>query len=140
MKANRNKRTPGFVLMEALLAFIVFGVSITAAIKVLHHMSELNHSIVHKSAMSKRAQSLMIQIIHEATADGEFTRDLTLDLDEQTEAHILVTSIEATNDDDNILDEMYLIELSLHSKIDRSAEPQKFSMVHYRNAFGNPSL
>ncbi len=133
-------RRYGFALIEALLALIVFGVAITAAVKVLHHMSELNQSIVHSGAMSKRAQNIMVEIMHEAMPGDEFARDVILDLDEETEARIVITSIDTLNDDEVILDAMYLIELSVYSKFDESIQPKNFRVVHYLNAFGNPSL
>ena len=122
------------------MAFIVFGITITAAVKVLHDMAELNYDIVHRSAMSKRAQSLMTQIMHEAPVDGDFVREETIDLDEETEAQIIVSEYETTDDDENILSDMYLIEVTVRSKIDPSEEPQVFSIIHYRNVYGNPSL
>lgn len=115
---------------------MVFGIAITAAIKVLHSMSELNHDITHRSAMAQRAQNIMLEVMHEASADDEFVRDETFDLDEHTEARLLITALEVVNDDENILNGMFLIELTIQSKYDHEAKRQEFSMVHYRQATG----
>ncbi|WP_018969164.1 hypothetical protein [Rubritalea marina] len=138
MIANKQPTRRAFLLLEALLAMMVFGIAITAAIKVLHSMSELNHDIIHRSAMAQRAQNIMLQVMHEATPDGEFVRDQTIELDEQTEARLLVTALETTNDDENLLNEMFLVELTISSKEDPERNRQEFSMVHYRYAIGGP--
>jgi len=123
------------MLLEALLAFSIFGIAVTSIVIALHRTAELSQSVVHEQWMKQEAQNILKEVLTAPRTGNDFARDDSFFIDPTTDARILVEPLEAVDQDDNLLDELYTVTITIYWDNDGTRSEQVFSTIHYANMF-----
>jgi Tfp pilus assembly protein PilV len=121
------------MLFEALLAFFIFGVAVTSIVTALHRTAELSQAVVHEQWIKQEAQNILKEVLTAPRTGNDFARDDNFFIDPTTDARILVEPLEAVDQDDNLLDELYTVTITIYWDNDGTRSEQIFSTVHYAN-------
>ena len=135
MKTSQNHRRSGFMLLEALLAFSIFGIAVTSIVIALHRTAELSQAVVHEQWIKQEAQNILREVLTAARTGNDFARDDSFFIDATTDARILIEPLEAVDKDDNLLDELYTVTITIYWDNDGTRSEQVFSTIHYANMF-----
>jgi len=126
----------GYLLMEALLAFSIFGIAVTSIVIALHHTSKVSYDINREAWAQSELKSLLIEVITIPTPEEEFERDEILDLHQEgAKARIQVIPVtEATHTSESTaqaLKKMYNITITLYWDEDGTERTKSASTTHY---------
>jgi hypothetical protein len=124
----------GFLLMEALLAFSIFGIAVTSIVIALHHTSKVSYEINREAWVQAQLKNILTEVITIRTPEDEFPRDEIRDLP-NAKARILITEItEPTYSEDTtaeILKNMYQVTVTLYWDEDGTEQSQSATITHY---------
>ncbi|MFD2159062.1 hypothetical protein ACFSW8_09145 [Rubritalea tangerina] len=123
------------MLLEALLAFSIFGIAVTSIVIALHTTAELSQDIVREQWVKQEAQNILKEVITAPRSGNDFERDETYVIDEFTDARIVVEPLEAVNQDQDILDDLYSVTVTIYWDDDGQRAEQSFTTTHYSNMF-----
>lgn len=139
MITNRNSKPKrsGFMLLEALIAFSIFGVAVTGIVVALHSTAELSQHVINSQRIKQEAQNLLSEIITAPLTGNGLERDELITIDEFTEARILVEPHEAVDQDDNNLEDLYAVSVTIYWDDDGTRTEETFSTVHYSKMFNS---
>lgn len=135
MRNKPIKPKSGFMLMEALLAFSIFGIAVTSIIIALHRTAELSQSVVHEQWIKQEAQSILTEVITAPQTGNDFARDESFFINQTTEARIVVEPLEVVNKDEIQLKDLYSVTITIFWDNNGTRSEQVFSTVHYANMF-----
>lgn len=135
MKTSIHQRRSGFMLLEALLAFSIFGIAVTSIVIALHRTAELSQAVVHEQWIKQEAQNILKEVLTAPRNGNDFARDDSFLIDPTTDARILVEPLEAVDKDDNQLDELYTVTITIYWDNDGTRSEHVFSTIHYANMF-----
>ena len=135
MKTSRPHHRRGFMLLEALLAFSIFGIAVTSIVIALHLTAELSQSVVHEQWIKQEAQNILKEVLTAPRTGNDFARDDSFSIDATTDANILIEPLEAVDKDDNQLDELYSVTVTIYWDNDGTRSEQVFSTIHYADMF-----
>ena len=131
---SRNKLRKGFLLMEALLAFSIFGIAVTSIVVALNQTAKVSYEINRESWSQTHLQKLMREIITLPVTEEEFPRDITLELPDAT-AKIIVTPLtetpHTTDTTAAALEKMYEINITLYWDEDGIEKSKSAHTIHY---------
>ncbi|MEO1858083.1 MAG: hypothetical protein ABGY95_12075 [Rubritalea sp.] len=133
MKTSRQNRRTGFMLLEALLAFSIFGIAVTSIVIALHRTAELSQAVVHEQWVKQQAQNLLKEVLTTPRTGNDFARDESFFIDQTTDARILIEPLEVVDKDGNKLDEFYTVIITIYWDNDGTRSEQVFSTIHYAN-------
>jgi len=132
--SKRNKGRKGFLLMEALLAFTIFGIAVTSIVVALNQTAEVSYQLNRESWSQTHLQKLMREVITLPVTEEEFARDITLELTDAT-ARIIVTPLtDTTQNEDSLevnLEKMYEINITLYWDEDGIEKSKSAHTIHY---------
>lgn len=137
MLNNRHKRRSGFMLMEAILAFTIFGIAVTGIILALHSTASLSQQVIKAQWIKQEAQNLLSEVITSPLTGNDFERDDLISIDEFTQARILVEPHEAVDQDDAQLSDLYSVSVTIYWDNDGTRDEQTFSTIHYSKMFSS---
>jgi Tfp pilus assembly protein PilV len=137
MTNNPIAKRSGFLLLEALLAFSIFGIAVTSIVMALHRTAEVSQTIVHDQWITQEAQNILREALTAPRTGNDFTRDDSFSIDEFTEARILIEPYEAVDKDENILDELYMVNVTIYWDDDGANAEETFSTIHYASMFNS---
>lgn len=132
-----QRQRSGFMLLEAILAFSVFGIAVTGIIVALHSTAQLSQQVIHTQWIKQEAQNLLTEVITAPLNGNDFERDEQISIDEFTQARILVEPHDAFDKDDNQLDDLYSVSVTLYWDKDGIPAEQTFSTIHYSKMFSS---
>jgi hypothetical protein len=124
----------GFLLMEALLAFSIFGIAVTSIVIALHHTSKVSYEINREAWAQSQLKNILTEVLTIRTPEEEFPRDAIRDLP-NAKARILITPItEPTYSEDStaqILKKMYQVSVTLYWDEDGTERSKSVITTHY---------
>jgi hypothetical protein len=124
----------GFLLMEALLAFSIFGIAVTSIVIALHHTSKVSYEINREAWAQSQLKNILTEVLTIRTPEEEFPRDAIRDLP-NAKARILITPItEPTYSEDStaqILKKMYQVSVTLYWDEDGTERSKSAITTHY---------
>ncbi len=130
---RRNTRK-GFLLMEALMAFAIFGIAVTSIVVALHQTAKISYEINRESWAQAHLKNLLTETLTIPVSEQDFERDIERDLPD-ARARIQVTPIEQTANVDNFnnqpLKKMYSVTITLFWEEDGVDREKSASTVHY---------
>ncbi|MFC5050025.1 hypothetical protein ACFPK9_05315 [Rubritalea spongiae] len=137
MKTNRHNRN-GFMLMEALIAFSIFGIAATGIIIALHRTAELSQAVIHEQWVTQEAHNLLTEIITAPDTGNGFAREETVTIDGGTEALISIELIEdVSNQDEELLENLYRVSVTIYWDDNGNPAEETFTIVHLDGMFTN---
>ena len=139
MKTNpqRSKKKRGFLLLEALMAFSIFGIAVTSIVVALHRTAELSQDVIHAQWIKQEAQNILKEVITTPRDANDFVRDDSVTIDEFTEASILVEPYEAEDQEGNLIDKLFTVSVTIYWDDNGTREEETFSTVHYAPMFNS---
>ena len=123
------------MLLEALLAFSIFGIAVTSIVIALHRTAELSQAVIHEQWIKQEAQNILKEVLTTPRTANDFARDDSLFIDTTTDARILIEPLEAVDQDDNLLDDLYTVTITIYWDNDGTRSEQIFSTIHYAKMF-----
>lgn len=132
---SKGRTRPAFMLMEALLAFTIFGIAVTSIVVALHSTARLSQEVIHSQWIKQEAQNLLNEVITGPQDGNTIERNDLIIIDEFTQARILVEPHEAINQDENNLENLYSVSVTIYWDNDGTRAEETFSTVHYSKMF-----
>lgn len=133
-KRQNLKNRRGFMLLEALIAFSIFGVAATGIIIALHRTAELSLSVIHEQWIKQEAHNLLTEIITAPNTGNDFAREELINIDSNTEAFISIELLEdVTNQDEEILENLYKVSVTIFWDDNGNRAEETFSIIHLDN-------
>lgn len=124
--------------MEALIALSIFGIAATGILIALHRTAQLSQVVVHEQWVKQEAQNLLTEIITAPRTGNDFAREETITIDSTTEAFIAIQRLEdVTNQDEEILENLYEVKVTLYWDDNGSRAEETFSIIHLDGMFNN---
>lgn len=135
-KHQRNvRKRSGFMLMEALLAFTIFGIAVTSIVVALHSTAHLSQEVIQAQWVKQEAQNLLREVLTSPPTGNSIERDDLITIDEFTQARVIVEPHEAVDQDENNLDDLYSVSVTIYWDNDGTRAEETFSTVHYSKMF-----
>ncbi|MGJ8656997.1 MAG: type IV pilus modification PilV family protein [Akkermansiaceae bacterium] len=131
---SHNKTRKGFLLMEALLAFSIFGIAVTSIVVALNQTAKVSYEINRESWSQTHLQKLMREVITLPVTEEEFPRDVTLELNDATAKIVVTPYTDTTQNEDSLevnLENMYEINITLYWDEDGIEKSKSANTVHY---------
>jgi len=142
MKSNFTHKTlhrKGFLLMESLLAFSIFGIAVTSIIVAVNRTAEISYNISREAKTQSQLKSLLTEVLTIPTRENDFERDEIIDLAESgTSARIQVSPIEdlyANQDSNEPLSQLYSVKITLIWEEDGIDKTKVVETTHYYPLF-----
>lgn len=120
------------MLLEVLLAFAILAVSVTGIVIALNSTAELSSSLEREMNTTRTLRNLMIQTLHTPVTQEEFIRDESFEIDDNTTARILVEEYPQIDEDEDELNDLYKITISIQSVVDGQTIEDSIETIHYR--------
>ena len=137
MKIKQQRRR-GFLLMEALIAFTIFGIAVTGVIVSLRRTAELSNTVIHEQWIKQEAHNLLTEIITAPETGNDFARQETISIDSSTEAFINIEPLEdVTNQDGDILENLFKVSITIYWDDNGNRAEETFSIVHLDGMFNS---
>eukprot|EP00903_Cladosiphon_okamuranus_P004022 g4020.t1 len=106
-------RSPGFMLMEAILALAVFSIVITGIVSALNATASLVNTVRNERWIQKQQQNLLIEVLKMPKTLEEFQEERIIPLDSMgTQATVTAVPLQLENQDGDILEGIYEFQLS----------------------------
>jgi len=131
---SRNKGRKGFLLMEALLAFSIFGIAVTSIVVALNQTAKVSYELNRESWSQTHLQKLMREVITMPVTEEEFPRDVTLELPDATAKIVVTAYTDTTQNEDSLevnLENMYEINITLYWDEDGIEKSKSAQTIHY---------
>lgn len=125
----------GFLLMESLLAFSIFGIAVTGIVVALHQTSNLSREVIRSQWAKQEARNLMIEVLTIPVDDSEIVRDEVREIDDVTRARIIVEPYEALDQDGNQLENLYRVIVTLMWTENEKLKEVSYSTIHNSRMF-----
>lgn len=142
MKSNFTHKPlhrKGFLLMESLLAFSIFGIAVTSIIVAVSRTAEISYNISREAKTQSQLKSLLTEVLTIPTRENDFERDEIIDLEESgTSARIQVSPIEdlyANQDSNEPLSQLYSVKITLIWEEDGIDKTKVVETTHYYPLF-----
>ncbi len=142
MKSNFTHKPlhrKGFLLMESLLAFSIFGIAVTSIIVAVSRTAEISYNISREAKTQSQLKSLLTEALTIPTRENDFERDEIIDLEESgTSARIQVSPIEdlyANQDSNEPLSQLYSVKITLIWEEDGIDKTKVVETTHYYPLF-----
>ena len=114
---TKAKNRKGFLLMESLLAFAIFGIAVTSILIAVHETAEVSNNISQEAKTQLQLKQILTEVLTIPLSEKEFERDEIIDLPEDTRARVQVTpadDIYANQDISNgPLKQLYTVKITL---------------------------
>lgn len=117
------------------MAFSIFGIAVTSLVVALHSTAELGQKVIHAQWLKQEAQNILSEVVTTPAGANGIERDETIIIDEFTEARVLVEPHEAVDKDDNNLEDLYSIKVTIIWDEDGTRSEETFSTIHYAHMF-----
>lgn len=134
-KRHQQSGRRGFLLMESLLAFAIFGIAVTGILLALQQTSNLSREVIRSQWAKQEARNLMLEVLTIPTEESEFVRDEVREIDDTTRARILVEPHEDVDKDGNELQGLYRVTITLMWEENERMKEVSYSTVHYARMF-----
>lgn len=126
------------MLMEALIAFSIFGIAATGIIIALHRTAELSQTVIHEQWVTQEAHNLLTEIITAPNTGTDFARVESITIDGSTEALISIEPIEdLSNLDEELLENLYRVSVTIYWDDNGTPAEETFTIVHLDGMFNN---
>lgn len=120
------------MLLEVLLAFAILSVSVTGIVIALNRTAELSGSLEREMNTTRTLRNLMIQTLHTPVDQENFVRDEVLEIDEFTQARILVEEFEQIDEDEDNLNDLYRVSITMSTEVNGQLLEDSIETIHYR--------
>ncbi len=127
--SKRRHCQSGFVLFEALLAFLIFGVAAVGIVLAFHKFTQTDLEISQEIENIAIAEVVLAEIEGIPRLGNDFERSETMMVNEQVTAQIQVDQLERRNQDDFALENIYEIKIRLHWLQDPDREDYEVKAV-----------
>lgn len=131
LRTQQRKDRKGYVLMEVLLAFAIFGTAVTSIVIALHKTGEVSHTIQTESIAQQHLKNLMVEVLTIPTPKDSFERDEIRDLENGFTARIQITPSNQINQNENELTDLYDVKITITWEDDSGSESTTANCVHY---------
>ena len=139
MKSSpKHKLAPrkGFLLMEALLAFSIFGIAVTSIVVAINRTAEISYNIAREARTQSQLKSLLTEVLTMPISEIDFERDEIVNLAEAgTSARIQVSQLENiyANQDSTqeALRQLYSVKITLKWEEDGVDKTKVVETTHY---------
>ena len=128
---QHRKANKGYVLMEVLLAFAIFGITVTGVVVALHKTGEVSHAIRTENAAQQHLKNLMVEVLTIPTSKDSFERDEIRDLENDITARIQVFPLSQVNQNENELADLYEVKVTITWDGESGLESKTADCVHY---------
>lgn len=133
-RGGRGGRS-GFLLMESLLAFAIFGIAVTGIVVALNQTSDLSREVIRSQWAKQEARNLMLEVLTTPVADSDMVRDEVREIDDSTRARIVVEPFEAVNQDEEQLVNLVKVTVTLMWEENTQKKEATYSTIHYSKMF-----
>lgn len=124
----------GFLLMEALLAFSIFGIAVTSIVIAINHTSKVSYEINREAWAQSQLKNLMLEVITMPKSEEEFVRDEIRDLPDARARIEIILATEATRSSDStdeLLNKMYQVTITIYWDEDGIEKSKSANTIHY---------
>ena len=124
----------GFLLMESLLSFSIFGVAVTSIVVALPQTAEVSQEINRESWAQTRLENLLKEVITLPVSEENFERDEIVDIPDAKARIEITPHTEILHSDDPTatpLAKMFDINITLYWDEDGSERTKSAHTLHY---------
>lgn len=129
---QKNKGSRGFLLMEALLALMIFVVFVTGLSFAIHSSSNLQQVIDHKGRLSRLKKNVIIEVLKLPLTQTEFAEDRVIEFQELG-ASAMVSCRPATyvSQDGQMLYQLYDVNINFTYYYEGEKHEEAIVLKHY---------
>jgi len=125
----RRKPRKGFMLMDVLLAILVFTLFITGVGFAINNTAKLQQVIQQRSWVDRQKQNIVVELLRTPSTEQDFLKSKQMNLASfGATAQINVRPIEVFNQEGDLLENMYDIIVDLRWDQDGSRQSEQFTL------------
>ncbi len=135
MKLNhhqRNRKARGFMLLEVLLAMMVFGIAATGIVLALNATTRISYELDRQRWLTQHQEQILKSVLTTPATLDEFLEEKVITLDEfSAEAIVTITESEIESSNGTLLKNLYQVEILIVWYEDNEKKESVITTLHH---------